>query len=126
VTGRLRADRGQAAVELALSLPLLAGLALLLVQVGLVVRDHVVVTAAAREAVREAAVSPEPGAARRAALSGTRLAPDRLTVAVHGRGGPGSRVTVEVRYRAPTDVPVVGRLLGDVHITRKAAMRVEQ
>jgi hypothetical protein len=43
----------------------------------------------------------------------------------HGRGERGSRVTVTVTYRAPTAVPVVGAVLGDVSLTSSATMRVE-
>lgn len=120
-----RDERGQAAVELALCLPLLAGLALLLVQVGLLVRDQVVVVHAAREAAREVAVSPGTEQARLAALRSTRLSAERLDVDVGRRGRPGSRVRVVVRYRSPTDVPLVGALLGDVVVGATAAMRVE-
>lgn len=118
-------DRGQAAVEVALVLPLVAVLALVLLQVTLVVRDQVLVIHAAREGAREAAVSDEPGAARRAALAGASLGPERLEVESSGRAGPGSRVRVEIRYRSPTDVPLVGRLVGDVALSGSASMRVE-
>lgn len=118
-------ERGQAAVELALCLPLLAALALLVVQVGLVVRDQIVVTHAAREAAREAAVSPGRAAPRRAVLASSRLSADRLVVEVGRRGRPGDRVRVTVRYRAATDVPLVGALVPDVRLSASAAMRIE-
>ena len=121
----LRGERGQAAVELALGLPLLAVLALALLQVAFVVRDQVLLTHAAREAAREAAVSPDPDAARRAALEGAGLDGDRLTLEVQGRGRPGSRVRVVLRYASPTQVPLIGAVLGDVHLSSTAAMRVE-
>jgi len=120
-----RGERGQAAVELALALPLLALLALSLLQVVLVARDQVLLTHAAREAAREAAVAGDAGAARRGALAGARLDADRLVVDAAGRAGVGSRVTVTLRYRSPTDVPVVGRLVGDVHLAASVTMRVE-
>jgi Flp pilus assembly protein TadG len=123
---RVGDDRGQAAVELALVLPLVAALALALLQVALVVRDQVLVVHAAREAARAAAVGDDPGAARAAALAGAGLAPDRTDVEVSGREGPGSRVRVRVRYAASTDVPVVGPLLGDVGLSGSATMRVER
>jgi hypothetical protein len=119
-------DRGQAAVELALVLPLVAALALALLQVALVVRDQVLVVHAAREAARAAAVSDDPGAPRAAALAGAGLAPDRTDVEVSGREGPGSRVRVLVRYAAPTEVPVIGPLVGDVGLSGSATMRVER
>ena len=120
------AQRGQAAVELALVLPLLAVLALLLVQLGLVVRDQGRVTFGARVGARQAAVEDDEGSVRRAVEASTRLDDDRLEIDVGDRGGPGSRVTVRVAYRAPTDVPLVGRRVGDVHLEGVATMRVER
>jgi len=118
-------ERGQTSVELVLALPVLALLLLLIVQVGLVVRDQVLLVHAAREAAREAAVASDRNAARRGALAGARLEPGRLTVETEGRKGPGSRVTVRLSYRSPTEVPLVGALLGDVHLSATATMRVE-
>ena len=119
-------DGGQAAVELALVLPLVVLVLLVVVQVGLVARSQILVVHAAREAAREAAVDPGADAPRRAALEGSGLAGDRLTVASTGRGGPGSRVRVEVRYRAPTAVPLIGAAMGDVVLEAAASMRVER
>lgn len=120
---RARGDQGQAAVELALVLPLVALLALVLVQVALVVRDQVLVVHVAREAAREAAVDGNPDRAARAAGS---LDPDRLDVEVAGRGAAGSRVTVSIRYASPTEVPLVGPMVGDVDLAGAATMRVER
>ena len=112
-------------MELALVLPLVALVLLAVVQVGLVVRDQVLVVHAAREAAREAAVEPAPDASRQAALAGSGLEPERLSVDVTGRGGAGTRVRVAVRYRAPTQVPLVGAAIGDVELEATATMRVE-
>lgn len=118
-------DRGQSTVELALLLPVVVLLLLAVLQVGLVTRDVVLVTHASREAARAAAVDGAPGAAREAALASSGLEGDRLHVAVHDRSGPGSRVRVEVAYRAPTNVPIIGAMLGDRAIRSSATMRVE-
>jgi Flp pilus assembly protein TadG len=126
VTVRSSKGEGQAAVELALALPLLAVLLLGLIQVGLLVRDQVLVVHAAREAARQAAVDPAPEAARRAATASSGLVPARLQVAVTGRGGAGSRVRVNVRYRAPTDIPLVGPAIADFEMHASATMRVEK
>ncbi|MBW3645695.1 MAG: pilus assembly protein [Actinobacteria bacterium] len=123
---RVGDDRGQAAVELALVLPLVAALALALLQVALVVRDQVLVVHAAREGARAAAVSDDPGAAQAAALAGARLIPDRVVVEASGRGEAGSRVRVLVRYVSVTDLPLVGPLVGDVDLSGSASMRVER
>ena len=119
-------DRGQATVELALGLPVVMVGILLVVQVGLVVADQVRTVHAAREAVRVAAVDDRRPEAREAALRAAGLAPGRTVVEVGGRGPPGSRVRVVVRYRAPTDVPLAGALLPDVTVRAAATMRVER
>jgi hypothetical protein len=122
---RRRYERGQATVEAALVLPLVVLLLLAVVQVGLLVRAEVLVTHAAREAARSAAVDADPQAATRAAGLATTLDAHRMTVRVEGRSGPGSRVRVDITYTAPTDVPLVGALLGDVTLHASATMRVE-
>ena len=121
-----RESEGQAAVELALALPLVALLLLAIVQLGFLVRDQVLVVHAAREGVRQAAVDPASDAARRAAAASSGLTSDRLDVSVSGRGGPGSRVRVTVHYKAPTNVPLVGIAIGDVDMHASATMRVER
>ena len=125
MTHRPRGERGQAMVETALVLPLIVLFLLAVVQVGLIVRAQVLVTHAAREAARAAAVDPDPAAAGEAAGAATSLDPGRLQVDVGGRDGRGSQVHVRVRYRAATDVPIVGALVGDVVIAAEATMRVE-
>jgi Flp pilus assembly protein TadG len=123
---RRREDGGQASVELALVLPLVVLLLLAVVQLGLLVRDQILVVHAAREAAREAAVDPAADAPRRAAVASSTLAGDRLTVTSTGRGAAGSRVTVEVAYKASTGVPLVGAALGDLTLRASATMRVER
>lgn len=123
---REREDGGQAAVELALVLPLVVLVLLALVQAGLVVRDQILVVHAAREAVRQAAVDPSTDAARQAALAGSSLPADRLTVAVEGRGAPGSKVTVRVSLGGVTRLPLVGEAVAGVTLRAHATMRVER
>ena len=123
---REREDGGQASVELALVLPLVVLLLLAVVQLGLLVRDQILVVHAVREAAREAAVDPAPDAARRAALASSTLSDSRLTVTSSGRGAAGSRVRVEVAYKASTGVPLLGAAVGDVTLRASATMRVER
>ena len=61
--------------------------------------------------------SPQDGA--------SALDASRLHVEVAGREGSGSQVHVRVVYRAATDVPIVGALVGDVTVEAYATMRVE-
>lgn len=123
--GRGAEDGGQATVEAALVLPLIATMLLAVVQIGLLVRAEVLVTHAAREAARAAAVDSDPEAAVTAARAASTLDPSRVSVELRGRAGSGSRVTAEVSYRAPTDVPLIGGLIGDVTLHATATMRVE-
>jgi hypothetical protein len=103
----------------------LAVLLLAVVQVGFLVRDQVLVVHAAREGVRQAAVDSSPDAARAAAAGSSGLASNRMQVSIRGRGAPGSHVTVTVTYRAPTEVPLVGAMMGDVEMHASATMRTE-
>ena len=125
--GPARREQGQASVELALLLPVVLVLLLAILQVGLLARDVVLVTHAAREAARAAATDPDPQVARAAALASGGLEPSRLDVALVITGGDdsGRRVEVQVTYRVPTRVPLVGRLVADRTITTTATMRVE-
>lgn len=118
---RQRGDRGQAAVELALVTPVLLMMLLGIVQVLVVIRAQVAVTHAAREGARAAAVAADPvGAARAAALDSVALTD--LTVSTSGRSG---RVRTVVRARVPTDIPLIGALVGDITVQASATMAVE-
>lgn len=122
---RLRGAPGQATVELALTLPVVAGLLVVLVQVGLVVRDQVLVVHAAREAARAAAVTADPSAARQAAIASGGLDPAHLAVRTVGRAGPGSDVTAEVSYDALIRFPLLAAAVPQVRLTASTTMRVE-
>ena len=115
-------DRGQATVELVVLLPAVVLVCLVVVQVGALVQRRLLVTHAAREVARAAAVAGgevEPG--RATGLRGG-LDPDHLTVTTDVDG---EHVEVTVRYRDPTDVALVGALVPDVTFEARAAMRVE-
>ena len=125
VKRRVLGRGGQASVELALCLPVVLVLLLTVLQVGLVVRAQVLVTHAAREAARAAAVDVDPSAPAVAARRAGGLDADRLEVTVVGRDPPGGRVEVEVRYRLEGTVPIVGRFVSGRIVTATAAMRTE-
>lgn len=121
-----REDRGQATVELALLLPLVAVLLLLILQIGLVLRDQLMVVHAAREAARSAAVAdgdPEVAARSGAERSGS-LDRDRLDLTTRSMDGD-RRISVEVRYRSTTEVPLVGLLLPDIDLGETLVMTRE-
>jgi hypothetical protein len=112
---------GQATVELVLVLPVVLLLVLLLLQMALVLQDQMALVSAAREAARAASVSPGSEGPRRAAervLPGAR-------VRMGSSPAPGEALTVEVSYRSPTSLPLVGPLLPDPDLRSVAVMRVE-
>ena len=125
-SGASRRDGGQSTVELALILPLLAVALLMTIQCGLLARDQIVATHAAREGARVAAVDADPAAVERAVGSAGSLDAGRLTVRVGARGRPGTRVRVEITYRSPVRIPLLRNLVDDVVFRTEATMRVER
>lgn len=117
-------DRGSAAVEFALVLPVVLLTLLAVVEVALVARAQLEVVNAAREGAREAAASPDPAravAAARRAL-GDSAARARVTVRRPDAVGAAAEVTVNVPHR------IAGSLWGGiaVDLRARATMRVER
>lgn len=116
-----RSDRGQATVELALSLPLLFVFLLGIVQLVVIVRDQLAVQLAAREAARAAAVAASSGTtADAAAAQAIGLRPLQVSAT-----SSASAVTVTVSHVTHTDVPLIGALLPDVVVSATATMALE-
>jgi hypothetical protein len=101
------------------------GLALL--QVGLYVKDRLVLEGAARAGARHGAVSTDEAEVRQKAIdSAASLDPDLLDVTVRREGGTGDPVTVTIVYHAPIVVPLVEWLFPSVvDLTATAVMRQE-
>ena len=120
-------QQGTAAVEFALVLPLVLVVALALVQTGLLVRDRLLVEAAARAGARTAAVQDDPSAIRTAALAAApSLEGGAVEVEVARTGLRGEPVTVSLRYAAPVRVPFVGWLFnGPVGMSASTTARQE-
>lgn len=117
-------QRGNAVVEFALVVPLVLALVLGLVEVALVARTQMEVVNAAREGAREAAASPDPSHAVRAARAALGGAGSNAGVSVRRPDVVGrlAEVRVTLPYR------VGSAFLGGVavEITAKAVMRVER
>jgi Flp pilus assembly protein TadG len=124
VTARRRTTRrgqhGQAAVEFALVLPVIAVMALGLVAVGLAVRNELAVELAAREGARAAAVSASPSTAAAAAARRSVALPIVVTTT-----GAVDSVTVVVTHTDSLPVPIIGRLIGTITHTATVTMAVE-
>ena len=115
-----RRQHGQAAVEFALVLPIIAVMALGLVAVGLVVRNELAVELAAREGAWAAAVSASPSTAATAAAQRSVELPIDVTTT-----GATNTVTVVVTCTGPLPVPIIGRLIGPITHTATVTMAVE-
>ncbi len=121
-----RGDQGQSTVEFALVLPLVVLVVLFIVQAGLVVRDQLLVSHAAREAARAASVSDNDrlGAATMAARQAGNLAADRVSATTTMVDGDAS-VRVLISYRSITGIPIIGSLVPDIDLESAVVMRVE-
>ncbi len=122
-------ERASAAVEFALVLPLVLVMGLALVQVGLLVKDQLVVLGSARAGAREAAVVSDDAAVRQAVVDAAAaggLDPNAVSVSVAREGSTGTPVAVTVSYHAPVVVPLVEWLFPSaVDLTGEATMRQE-
>ena len=116
-------SRGQATVEFALLLPVAVVALLVVAQVGLVVRTRVMLTHAAREGARIAAVGGTDAEVSAAVIDAGSLDPAQLTVRVTRDA---TVVRVLLVYVMRTDVSVVGALLNDPEMSSVAAMYRER
>jgi Flp pilus assembly protein TadG len=124
---RRRGERGSAAVEFALLLPILLLVLLAFVQVGALARDQLVLTQASRAGAREAAVNGSVDAVQEAVSSAAAgLAAERVTIAVVWGGARGTPVTVSLTYEVPVASPLAGWLLPQaISLRSSATMRQE-
>jgi Flp pilus assembly protein TadG len=108
-------------------LPLLLIVTLALVQVGLVVRDRLVLADAARAGAREAAVTDDAGRIREAVdRAAAPLGTDRIDVQVNREAGRGSPVTVTVSYPDAPSIPAVAWLFpSTIDLDASTTMRQE-
>ena len=121
-----RNERGQATVELALCLPVLAVLMGGLVEVGALVGDKARLEHAAREAARVAIVSADESAALSAALDSGL---EDLEIEIDPRPElrvQGERLTVQLTHRPSGNVPLLGALMSKVRLEADAVMRIER
>ena len=117
-------QKGGAVVEFALVVPLVLALVLGLVEVALVARTQLEVVNAAREGARQAAASPDPADAVRAARTtlGDHGGSARVSVRRPDVVGALAEVRVTVPYRVAA--PLFGGV--SVEVSARAAMRVER
>ena len=117
---RLRNERGQAAVEFALALPLIVVVILAVAQLGVSVRNDVAVALAAREAARAAAVSAHSNISAEAAARRAVNLPMSVSVIETA-----DSVTATVSYVDNTDIAIIGAAIGPITHTASVTMSIE-
>lgn len=113
---------GQATVEIALVIPILAVFLLLVVHVGIVIRQHVLVTHASREAARVLSVENNSNRAKEAA----RRSVSDAQVTITRPSSVGSYLTVLVTDEVENPIPFIGIVLPDIRVQSRTTMRVEK
>jgi hypothetical protein len=100
---------------------------LALVQVGVFVRDQLVLTEAARAGAREAAVTTSGDEIRTAVeRAAEALDVSAIDMTIERGGGRGSAVAVRLSYPDPVRIPLVGWLFPSaVELSAGATMRQE-
>lgn len=115
-------EQGQATVEIAVVIPVLAIFLMLIIQVGVVVRQHMLVAHASREAARALSVDNDKGKAKdlvNKIISEPKIKLDRPNTA-------GEYLNVEVSNVVKSPLPIVGELIPDITVKSKTTMRVEK
>lgn len=114
-------SRGQAVVELAITLPIVVIMALAVLQVTVIGRDQLALWHAVRVAVRAAAVSTDPvGDADTGARVATSLSPLSVVTDYDDEW-----VRVEVRHTSRPSLALIGGFLPEITMTAHATMRRE-
>jgi hypothetical protein len=118
---------GQAAVELALCLPLLFMLLLGVVQVGLMVREQLHLELTAREAALVASRSPDPSTAA-IAVSKQMLKTAEMDLQVQLLPGPlptTEMVQIRITIASQVAVPLISAVIGQRQVTASVTMARE-
>lgn len=117
-------ERGSAAVEFALVVPLVVLVLLAAVEIAVVARTQLEVVHAAREGAREAAASPDPALAVAAVRAALGPAASAARVSVRRPHVVGAMAEVEVVLPHRLVVPLFRGV--SVDLLGRAVMRVEQ
>jgi len=105
-------ERGAAAVEFAILLPLLVMLVLGIIEFGRAYNAQITLTNAARDGVRVMAIGGDPTAARTAARNGaasvSSTIPDSAITLSPSACSPGNQVTLTINYTLSTITGIAG------------------
>ena len=114
-------DSGQATVELALVMPLIIGLLLIILTVGLVVRDQLAVWHAASAGARAASISPDsPDVVQRAVEAEVQLRPLHLKIIRDEQ-----LITDEVQYPRTINLWLIQHIIPPLTLSASVTMHVQ-
>ncbi|MDF2568560.1 MAG: TadE-like protein [Sporomusa sp.] len=134
VTRYLKQNRGQAMVETALVLPVIVLILFAILELGLVMNQYLVLTAAAREGARTAAVSDDAAARVAVNNSVASIGNSGLQVDIAYPGGKreqGKSVSVTVSKPIEVTTPVIKEIIDSAFapeppvLSGRSIMRVE-
>jgi len=118
---RSEPESGQATVELALVMPLIIGLLLIILNVGLVVRDQLAVWHAASAGARAASISPDsPDVVQQAVEDEVRLRPLHLQIVRDKQ-----LITVEVQYPRTINLWLINHIVPPLTLSASVTMHVQ-
>ena len=118
---RSEPDSGQATVELALVMPLIIGLLLIILNVGLVVRDQLAVWHAASAGARAASISPDsPNVVQQAVEDEVGLRPLHLQIVRDEQ-----LITVKVQYPCTINLLLIKHIVPPLTLSASVTMHVQ-
>jgi len=118
---RSETDSGQATVELALVMPLIIALVMIVLAVGLVVRDQLAVWHAASAGARAASISPDsPAVVQQAVEDEVGLRPLHLKIVRDEQ-----LITVEVQYPRTINLWLIKHIVPPLTLSASVTMHVQ-
>lgn len=136
IDGRLRRERGQSILELALVVPVLLIVLFAVIDFGFIISDQVILTNAARDGARAGAIAPgsitnATSASKSSAGNLVQCSTPSPDAGIRGSDPEQISVTVTCTYKPITPLGSLVTLIGGTLntspiLTGKAVMRVEQ
>jgi Flp pilus assembly protein TadG len=126
----LKRKKGQALLETALILPFLILILAGIIDIGLLFNNDLVISNAAREGARIAAIGSSDAAIQSSIINMTQsLKQSKLKITINPQDSTrkkGDQVTVTVEYDNSLITPIISAILPNpVHLSAKTVMRVE-
>ena len=118
----LKNESGQSTVEFALVIPMIAIFLMLILQVGLVVRQKILVTNSSREAARILSVENNSGKAS----SKVKETIKGADIQISRPNNQGEYLTVTVSDNVESNMPILGIIFPEITVSSKTTMRVEK